>query len=197
MTKLNAQPGIALAPLLMVIALIAVLVGALGAGANMFGANALNSDRITFELRGQIDQIRAKLDECIMLTRQQAVPQFLYPGFDQLDTALNVADLNCPRDAAGMQNLWQGARPSGLPAHPQNFTDWTYINHGDPDFVSPGGICISIRPVDATTAGNDAVKAAIQAVLKRYSPDEYTYDPNSANQRLIIWIRRPLTGTTC
>ena len=193
MTK--PEPGIAIAPILMVIALLAVIVAALSAGSNSFGGAAITQDRTVAELRGQIDLIRTKVDECVMLTRQPAAPQFLYPGYDALNTPVAVKSLNCPRDPAGRQNLWVGARPASYPPVTKGFTPWTYVNHGDTDFVSPGGICIRTQPVDAAHADDAVIRSSLKLVMKNFSSAEYTFD--EATQALIIWIKRPLTGTAC
>lgn len=193
---LKPQRGIAIAPILMIIALLAVIVGAFSRGADMLGGAAINSDRIVYDLRGQIDMIRAKVEECVMVTRQQGMPQFLFPGFDQLDMPIRVMDLECPRDSTGQRNLWQGARPAALPSEPRGFQPWLYINHGDPEEVSPGGICIMIKPTPESAA-QDMYRDAIRKALRRYSNTEVKYDYNDPEQRIIIWLRRPVIGDVC
>jgi hypothetical protein len=109
-----------------------------------------------------------------------------------------VRELDCPRDSAGLRNLWSGRRPANLPAPPAQFDEWKYINHGNPDDgASPGGICIYIQPSNTTTAAQGRVREGISKSVARLSSAEYTYDANSANQRIIIWIKRPASGTTC
>ena len=198
---LPAAAGIAVAPILFVIAIIGVIIAALSAGGNSLGGAAIREDRVIADLGGQIDLIRAKIDECVMLTRQQptyANPnpvQYTYPGNTQLDTPIAVSALNCPGDPAGRQNLWTGARPSALPAPPSGFAAWQYVNHGNPDDgVSPGGICIRIQAL-AAQAGDTMLQAAVAAVLKRYSAGEYTF--TNTGQPLVFWIKRPVSGTAC
>ena len=192
---MNQRSGIAIAPILMVIALLGVIVAAFSMGGNSLGGAAITEDRTVAELRGQIDLIRTKIDECVMLTRQAAQPQFLYPGFDRLDTAILVKDLTCPRDPAGRQNLWNGARPAAYPPVTKSFMPWIYVNHGDTDTVSPGGICIKTQPVDAARANDQIIQASLRLIIRNFSTAEYTFD--AATQSLIIWIKRPLSGTTC
>ena len=195
MTRLPVTAGIAIAPILMAIALLGVIIAAFSMGSNSLGGAAIQQDRTVSELRGQIDLIRAKIDECVMLTRQVANPQFLYPGYNTLDTPILVKDLNCPRDPTGRQNLWNGARPAAYPTVTKSFLPWTYVNHGDTDSVSPGGICIRTKPIDAAHASDEIIKSSLQLIIKNFSTAEYTFD--ATTQQLIIWIKRPLTGTIC
>ena len=190
---LPAQAGIAIAPILFVIAIIGVIIAALSAGGNSLGGSAIREDKIIADIRGQIDLIRSKVDECVMLTRQSSAPQFLYPAYDNLNNAVAVSALTCPREAA---SLWTGKHPASLPPVPNGFAPWQYMNHGNPDDgISPGGICISIVPLDATRASDPMLQAAMKSILKRFDASEYTFD--STTQRLILWIKRPVSGTTC
>lgn len=199
---LPPHAGIALAPILMIIALLAVITGAFAMGSNMFGANAINTDRIILEVRGQSDMIRAKIEECVMVTRraaQSGEPQFLFPGDDTRGTPIDVVNLDCPRDPTGQQNLWAGARPATLPAPPRGFNPWVYVNHGDPDdpaVEGEGGICITIKP-NANLAGSPVTRDAIKKALSRYSRGEVEYRADDPAQRIIFWLRHPRNGNTC
>jgi hypothetical protein len=195
MKRFASHAGIAIGPILMVIALIAVIVGAMSMGSGDIGG-AMNADRVTADLRGQIDMIRTKVGECVFLTRRETNPQFAYPADSTLSTPALVKDLECPRDPAGQRNLWGGARPANLPAPPIGFDDWVYVNHGDPASINPGGTCIYIQPTTAQ-ASNSRIREGIQKALMRFATSEYEYDPNSVNQRIVVWIRRPQTGTAC
>lgn len=190
-----AHRGIAIGPILMVIALVAVIIGAMSLGSGDT-AGAMSADKVTADLRGQTDMIRAKISECIFLTRRDTTPQFMYPSDSALGTPVLVKDLTCPRDPTGGQHLWSGIRPATLPAPPTGFDDWIYVNHGDPALIAPGGTCISIQP-SAGQASSPRIREGIQKALLRLAPSEYTYDPNSSDQRIIIWIRKPQTGSTC
>lgn len=209
--------GIAIGPILMIVALIAVIVGAFSMGSSDIGG-AMRADQATAELRAQADQIRAKIQECVFITRQyatvalQADPVtgimpadtrsdlqkgYGWPGEGGLlGTAINVRDLDCPRDPTGRQNLWTGMRPSTFPAAPSGFDNWVFVNHGDPRAVNPGGTCIRIQP-QAATAADGRIREAITKALRGLAPDEYTYNPGSSDQMIIIWLRRPQSGTAC
>lgn len=193
---LKPQPGIALAPILMAIALLSVIVGLMSAGANSFGGNVINNDRMVAELRSQIDMIRTKVEECVTVTRTSTGQQFMYPGDDMIDTEIDVVNLTCPRDPTGKQNLWQGARPTSLQPAPRGFTNWTYVNHGDALAYNPGGTCIKIQPT-AAMRDDPNVRDALDKVTKRFAPHEFSYNPSDPLQKLIIWIRPARTGGTC
>lgn len=116
-----------------------------------------------------------------------------YIGTTALQT---VKNLECPRDPAGRRNLWSGMRPATLPSPPAGFMEWVYIDNGDPAVVNPGGTCIRIQPL-AATASDARIREAITKALQGLAPTEYTYNPASLDQQIIIWLRRPQTGTAC
>ncbi|MGE3770904.1 MAG: hypothetical protein AB7G06_08155 [Bdellovibrionales bacterium] len=310
-SRFRRHSGIAIGPILMVLALIAVIMTALSIGTGDL-SGAISQDRISNDLRAQIDMVKAKIGECVYMTRRDpphawarglyfssgnqaiydgniytadssgtagtsdpltSIPpthtsgsesdgniswtyvepfeQLAYPPDDGMvgewetstayglgDIVVNgsntyraatagtsgstapvhtsgtvsdgavdweymsdmpgtpVADLKCPRDPSGQQNLWTGVRPANLPAPPNGFTEWMYRDHGNPELVSPGGTCIYIQP-RTNQAADPALRRGITTAIDRLSSTEYTYDPGSTNQRLIIWIRRPATGTDC
>lgn len=270
MQRVVQQRGIAIGPILMIVALIAVIVGAFSMGSSDVGG-AMRADQMTAELRSQGDQIRAKIQECVFITRRAAPVALVanpvtgilpvdartdlqkgyeYPTVGAVDTWATgrnynagiivrngaryysaiesgtsggsapthtsgtasdggitwddmgttamqpVRNIDCPRDPVGQRNLWSGMRPSNLPAPPRGFSEWVFIDHGDPVSVSPGGTCIAIQPL-TSTAADARVREAIAKSVSRFAPGEVTYDSNSANQRIIIWIRRPQTGDAC
>lgn len=270
MARIAQQHGIAIGPILMIIALIAVIIGAFSTGSSDIGG-AMRADQMSATLRSEADQIRAKIQECVFITRVkapvalQADPVtgimpidtrsdlqkgYQYPTTGTIEdwaaginytpgnivrsgaryytasgggtsgstapthttgivsdggvsweyigtTALQtVRNLECPRDPVGKRNLWNGMRPATLPAAPSGFSEWVYVDHGDPALVNPGGTCIRIQPL-AVNASDPRVKEAISKALQGLAPSEYTYNPGSVDQQIIIWLRRPQTGTTC
>lgn len=264
------QRGIAIGPILMIVALVAIIVAAFSQGSGDI-SGAMRADQMTAELRAQADQIRAKIQECVFITRTRATVALqadpvtgLMPADTRTDlqkgyeyptvgtvtawasganysagnivvqagryyaavtsgaagstapthTSGSVSDGNimwdylgttalqpvrfveCPRDPAGRRNLWSGQRPATLPAPPRGFTEWVYVDHGDPMAVNPGGTCIRIQPLPET-ASDMRVREAISKMVQRFAPSEVTYNPASTDQRIIIWLRRPQTGTAC
>lgn len=262
--------GIAIGPILMIIALVAVIMGAMAVGSGDIGG-AMSADTASAELRGQIDMVRAKIQECVFITRQRApvalqadpvtglMPAdtrtdlqkgYQYPSsgtlqdwaagitvsagttvrnggryyaavsggvtggsspthtsgmvtdggvmWDYLDNTpiQTVRGLECPRDPAGRRNLWTGMRPANLPSAPRGFSEWVYIDHGDPADTDPGGTCIRIRPLPSAAA-DARIREAIAKAIKWLSPGEAEYNAGSADQTIIIWLRRPRTGNAC
>jgi hypothetical protein len=183
--RLSPAAGIAIGPILFILALLAVIAVAISSGSGGFTGSA-TSDRTSVQLRTQANLIRAKIMECETLTRGNMNADFPAPD----GTPTEVAKLDCPGDPAGRRNLWQGARAASLPAAPEGFQPWIFVNHGE------DGRCIRIQP-EAKKAGQAAIRAGISAAASAFSDIERTYDADSADQKLIIWITRPETGGTC
>ncbi len=87
-----------------------------------------------------------------------------------------------------MPTLWENASPVLLPAPPQGFDKWYYVDAGDTN-----GRCIRIQPLSANAADPN-VKQGLIEIYNSFTSTERVYDSNSASQRFILWITRP-TGS--
>ncbi len=171
------QRGIAIGPILMVIALLAVIGGLLASGSGTFSSNA-SVDRIRTELRGQVNLIRSKIQECYMVTMGNV--SFDYPiGSNTL-----VRNLDCPGDPSGDRNLWTGARETDLPPPVPGFNEWTYYNYAS-------GRCISIAPTSSSPP--QAVRDGLTILSGLFSANERHLD-TAGDWTLSIWLT-PLTTT--
>lgn len=173
----NFQRGIAIGPILMVVALLAILGGLISSGMGSFGGNA-TTDRIRTEVRGQANLIRSKIQECHMITMGNQ--GFGWP----VGAGVQVRNLTCPGDPAGSQNLWSGRRPASLPPPVPGFGEWFYHNYSH-------GRCIGIMPVGGTASGGMA--DGLRAVAGLFNANEVHLD-SGGDWTLSIWLT-PLTTT--
>ncbi|MCL2469352.1 MAG: hypothetical protein FWF24_03870 [Alphaproteobacteria bacterium] len=192
--RFSAQAGIAIGPILFVIALLAILAAVLSAGTGGGFGTAGVADRVTHEVVGQANLIRTKINECHMQYlingtnfARDPCAHDPYPCSDQIDGTL-VEELTCPNDpltAEGAeQSLWMGPRTATLPPPTQGFGPWLYINAGD-----RGGRCFWTAP----TKGNASVGSVegLKRAATKFSSQELLYDNTSVKQRFIILITKP------
>lgn len=180
----KAQRGIAIGPILFIIALLAIIVMAMSSGMGNFGMST-TVDRIKSDVRGQANLIRSKVQECYMTT--MGATSFGYPD-GPTPSGTKVIDLTCPGDPTGQQNIWTGARPTSLPATPQNFSDWVYFNYNK-------GRCIRLTPAGAA-ATQAAVQEGLTQVAKYFGPKE-VYLNSSGDWSLSIWLTPLATPIRC
>ncbi|MBI1272948.1 MAG: hypothetical protein GC131_02545 [Alphaproteobacteria bacterium] len=175
--RLHPEAGIAIGPILFVVALLGILAAVMAAGSSNMGT-ATRADSISPLLHTQANLIRSKMFECNTIRGS-------WPTSDASGTA--VADVECPNDPTGQENLWNGARPAQLPQPPRGFTDWTYYDHsGD-----GGGRCIKIQPSTTAIAASVAVQQGVAQARIKFTSQEADYDSESENQSLVIWITQP------
>lgn len=182
MSRLCRRAGIAIGPILFVIALLGILAAFFASDMGSMGG-AGREDTITATLAAQANLIRSKFNECNMIRSG-------WPAGD--GTGALVTTVTCPGDPSGQDNLWTGARPNQLAPAPQGFNNWTYYDYSG----SGGGRCVKIAPV----SGSDpSTKAGIRRAFGKFTSQEADYDSNGVAQSLVIWITRPVgaAGANC
>ncbi len=196
MNRFHASAGIAIGPILFILALLGVLATVLSSGMEGGFSSAGNADRITADIVGQANMIRTKILECQM--------QFLvngrthasapcandpYPCSDQNDGTA-VADLTCPNDAltagGNEQSLWSGPRAAMLPPPTKGFSAWMYMNAGD-----AGGRCFWTAP---TGGKSSAVVQGLSRAAEKFTSKEHSYDSASSSQKFVVFVTVP-SGT--
>ncbi len=182
MSRCRRQSGIAIGPILFVIALLGILASFLASDMGSMGG-AAREDTITATLGTQANLIRSKFNECNMIRSG-------WPAGD--GTGALVTTLTCPGDPGGLDNLWTGARPSQLPPPPQGFNQWTYYDYSG----TGGGRCVKIAPVSAT---DPSTKTGIRRTFSKFTSQEADYSSGGVAQSLVIWITRPsgAAGANC
>ncbi|QQR68648.1 MAG: hypothetical protein IPI58_07315 [Alphaproteobacteria bacterium] len=177
----TGERGIAIGPILFILALMGVVAAAMGASTSTSSAN-VSSDRIANIVYSQAELIRAKIHECYSFNMGNAANN--YPTSAGAGTA--VRSLTCPGDQGGAQNLWTGIRAASLGPVPPGFDEWLYVNAG-----SSGGRCIRIQP---TSTASQSMKDGLARVVARYAATDIQYTAGGATQRIVIWITPP-TGS--
>lgn len=180
MQRHHPEAGIAIGPILFVIALLGVLAAVMASGSGGMGT-AIKADSITPVLHTQANLIRNKMFECNTI-------RSVWPTSDTNGTT--IADVECSGDPSGQRNLWTGARPTPLAPPPKDFDDWIYYDKSG----SGGGRCIMIKPSSTSLAANASFKQGIAKAYEKFTSQEAAYSSGGTNQKLIIWITRP-TGS--
>jgi len=196
MRRLASDSGIAIGPILFVIALLGILAAVISAGSGSFSTAGV-ADRVYNDVLSQANLIRTKIGECNLKygTNQNGDG---YPSSDQTNgtqvcalacegdpnTAMGGTD--CANGSLTRQNLWYGIRATLLPPPTAGFNEWYYMNAGD-----SGGRCIWTQPSSTATEG---VLDGLKHAATKFSTQEVTYAPGGTTHRFVVWITVP-TGS--
>jgi hypothetical protein len=186
--RFTKESGIALGPILFVLAMLAVLAVTMSQGIGEFGQAGI-TDRIAADIATQANLIRSKINECYSeygtscagggsgsvmsgsCSNYDGYPSSVDGNNNLLPT--DVKSLSCQGDNAGQQNLWTGARPTQLPQPTAGFSDWVYVNTNlvGVGGSASGGRCVYIQPgVVGGIVGNgnnNSTSAALVAGLTK------------------------------
>jgi hypothetical protein len=200
--RFHSQAGIAIGPILFVIALLGILAVVISSDRGGFGT-AIVSDRITADIQSQASLIRTKIIECNI----KYGTNLNGDGYPASDTSNGtaVSALNCEGDPAGLQNLWNGSRATVLPPPTGGFSSWTYINTNGSGLggTATGGRCIWIVPTLPNPSGNSGLVDGLKKAADKFTHQttctnattcgatEVLYDPSSASQKFVLWISIP------
>jgi len=179
MSRLSSDSGIAIGPILFIIALLGILAALMASGGGEF-TSASTIDRVTTDIVSQANLIRSKINECNLMYGTDNNGD----GWPAADNATLVTDLTCAGDPAGKQNLWTGLRPSMLAPPTAGFDAWYYINKG-----SVGGRCIWTAPSGGKTSSG--IIGGLTRAKDKYSSQEVSYSSTGTNQRFVVFITRP------
>jgi hypothetical protein len=178
--KHPTNSGIAIGPILFVVAILGVLGVMLSSGTGSMSSNT-TVDRIKTELRGQANLIRAKMQECYMITMGNS--GFGHPAGSNTD----VSAVSCPGDPSGQQNLWRGARPASLPPTIPGFGEWKYYNYAT-------GRCISIAT--SSSSPSQAVKDGLNTLAALFNTNEKHLNTTGA-WVFSVWLTPMATPVQC
>jgi hypothetical protein len=196
MQRFPSDSGIAIGPILFVIALLGILAAVMSVGTGEFGT-ATVADRVYNDVASQANLIRTKINECNMkygtnnngdgwpasdATNGTHVCALKCAG----DPSTAETGVDCENNPMTLQNVWSGIRPTLLPPATTGFNQWYYMNAG-----SSGGRCIWTEPSGSTT---DGIKAGLAKAATKFSSQELTYTAGGSTSRFVIWITLP-TGT--
>jgi hypothetical protein len=178
----SRQQGIAIGPILFVLALLGIIAAYMATDTGSMGG-AAREDTITAQISTQASLIRSKFAECNTIRGG-------WPAGDGTGTLLTA--VTCPGDPSGQDNLWTGARSAQLAPPPQGFNSWTYYDYA----ATGGGRCVKIAPA----SGSDpATKNGMRRAAAKFTSQEADYLSSGAAQSLVIWITRPsgTAGANC
>jgi hypothetical protein len=196
MKRLSPTAGIAIGPILFVLALLGILASVIssGSGGSSLGT-AANMDRVAADIVSQANLIRSKILECQMqylvngrTYASAPCANDAYPCSDQTNGTL-VSALTCPNDplvSGNEQSLWTGLRVSMLPPPTKGFNDWRYMNAGE-----SGGRCIWTTPTGGKTT---TATAGLTRAATKFTAQEVSYDSANNSPKFVVFITRP-TGT--
>jgi hypothetical protein len=195
MQRFAPDAGIAIGPILFVIALLGILATVIAAGTGDFGTASV-SDRVYNDLLTQANLIRTKINEC-NLKYGTSNNGDGWPPSDSNGTPVcaltcsgdpNTAEsgVDCQGNTITMQNLWSGMRPAQLPPPTSGFDQWYYVNAG-----ATNGRCIWTQPSGSAGGG---MLAGLSKVSEKFSSQEASYNPSGSTKRFVVWISVP-TGT--
>lgn len=192
--------GIAIGPILFVIAMLGVLSAAMMSGIGNFGTASV-ADRISITMVTQANLIRAKINEC-NLTHGTDANYDGYPSSDPTN-GTPVSALDCQGDNAGLQNLWTGARMTSLPPPPPGFDVWHYVNSNATGLggAATKGRCIWTEPTSSSPSSNAGIVTGLTKAAGKFTHatandgiSEVNYNPASSTQRFVVWITPPAVG---
>jgi len=182
MRRFSSEAGIAIGPILFVIAILGVLAALMSSSGGGFGVASV-ADRVSADIVTQTNLIRSKINECNLLYGTNNNGDG-WPSSNAAGTL--VSALECEGDQATDKNIWTGVRALLLPPPTAGFEAWYYVNADD-----EGGRCIWTSPTGVKTIG---VKTGLTQAASKFSSQEVSYDENSDSQKFVVFITRP-TGT--
>lgn len=196
-TRLHPDAGIAIGPILFVLAMMGILASVFAAGTGGSLGSAGITDRVKADVVSQVNLIRTKIHECHMQflingTDNSAAPCAgdHYPCSDQTNGTA-VKDLTCPNDSldgsSNQRSLWVGLRVAMLPPPTSGFAEWTYFNAGN-----SGGRCFYTAPTNGNTSA--AIVDGLRRSSQKFSSQEISYSDVSNSQKFVVFVTRP-SGT--
>lgn len=192
--RLSPNAGIAIGPILFVLALMGILATVFSSGSGGSLGSAGVTDRVKADIVAQANLIRTKIHECHMQflingTNYSSAPCAgdQYPCSDQTNGTA-VKSLTCPNDpldaSSNERSIWTGLRVASLPPPTSGFPDWTYFNGG-----LTGGRCIYTAPTSGN--GSAAIVDGLRRAAEKFTSTEVSYDNGSASQKFVLFITQP------
>jgi hypothetical protein len=178
----SAEAGIAIGPILFVLALLGIIAAVMATDSSSMGG-AAREDTITAQISTQANLVRSKYGECNMIRGG-------WPVSD--GSGMFVKDVTCPGDPSGQDNLWTGVRNAQLPPPPVGFNSWTYYDYS----ATGGGRCVKIAPASGT---DPSVRNGLRRAAAKFTTQEVDYVTNGSAQSVVLWITRPSgsAGANC
>jgi hypothetical protein len=197
--RFSPNAGIALGPILFILAILGILAAVLGSGSTGFSTAGI-TDRIAAEIPSQANLIRSKINECNLMYGTTPGNYDGFPFSGAVSIAISTVTCNGdPSTPVNLQNVWSGNRPSNLPPPTNGFGNWNYMN-SNTDAVTvtggtaPHGRCIWIKPTNPSGSITDGlIKSAKKFTTSAHNDgaSEVNFDPTSTYKRFVVWISAP------
>ena len=200
--RFSRSSGIAIGPILFVIALLALLAAVMATGGGDFQV-AGGADRITADIGAQANLIRNTINECNMQYTLGVSTGSVAPvvSGDYYPTSAGsgtpVSALGCtPMSTASIWNT--STSTILLPQPTSGFNAWNYIDAWSITPASNGGRCIWTTPSLANPSTNLQITSGLTRAASKFNAtpaysatSEVIYDPASTSQKFIVWITMP------
>jgi len=194
-SRFPSEAGIAIGPILFVIALLAILAGVMAGGGGDFSVASV-ADRITADISTQANLIRSTINDCNLQYMLAVSNGSINPSSDPYPasaaTGTAVSALLC--DPTGGTSLWSDKL---LPPPTSGFNAWTYIDAS----ASGGGRCFWTSPTEANPSGDNGILGGLAHAATKFNSgtayaanQEVLYSPTSSSQKFIVWVTMP-TGS--
>ena len=198
--KFSPEAGIAIGPILFIVALLAVLAAAMSAGGGGFQTSGIE-DRINADITTQANMIRTTINQCNLqyslalssgsVDLVGTDPPGGYPTSDTTN-GTDIANLKC--DPMGNQSLWGAIL---LPPPTKGFNPWKYINKGPTN-----GRCIWTTPSIPSPVNDIGLVQGLSRAAAKFNnatsadtTHEVIYDPASTSQKFVVWITMPASAS--
>ncbi len=196
--RFSTTAGIAIGPILFVIAILALLAAVMASGGSEFQV-ASSADRITSDIVSQTNLIRSTITQCNLQYQMALSIGSVSSQPDSYPTAASatlVSALLC--DPLGTSSIWSNSTSAiMLPQPTQGFNAWQYINAG----ASGGGRCFWTSPSGANPLSSSGIVSGLTRAASKFNSattnsktSEVLYDPTSSTQKFVVWITPP-SGT--
>lgn len=209
--RFSSNAGIAIAPILFVIALLSLIGVVMSTGGSNFHVASV-SDRIAADVVAQANLVRNTINNCNLQYRMALSMGMSASSADGYPDTPAAGSSNCtPPEGQTTQYmvaclvcdpmgtaLWGSSTGSSgimLPMPTRGFYPWKYYNGGD-----SAGRCIWTAPMGTSPNSDEGVVAGLRRVAAKFSTaaavtasDEAVYDPSSESQKFIVWITSPTT----
>ncbi len=209
--KFHPSSGIAIGPILFVLAILALLAAVMASGGGDFQI-AGAADNTTNNIVAQASLIRSTINQCNMQYTLSVSTGSINPVasgdyYPAPTGATAVSALVCNPlwgVSATTPTVWNDTILGNklLPPPSAGFNAWQYIDAWSATPASDGGRCFWTTPTGANPKGNEATVAGLTRAAAKFnsstvysSATEVIYDPASTSQKFVVWITLPASGT--
>ncbi len=207
--KFSSSAGIAIGPILFVLAILALLAAVMASGGGDFQV-AGGADNITNNIVAQANLIRSTINQCNMQYQISVSTGSASPVSDQYPSpsgATAVSALVCNPiwgSGATTPTLWNDSILGNklLPPPTSGFNAWQYVDAWSSTAGSDGGRCFWTSPNTSNPASSSAITSGLSRAASKFNSSaaysnstEVNYNVASASQKFVVWITLPASGT--